>query len=128
MSALRTAWTSMAAELDGDTEAVRRFYATYLSLVGPRVEAVARAVDRGDDRGARTALLALRCTSVMAGAEDLAAAADRMLALPVAAPPQVASRALRALGDAASGTRTRVSGLLASPPATRAAQAGGSNR
>jgi hypothetical protein len=128
VSALCEAWQSMAAELDGDTEAVRRFYATYLALVGPRVDAVARAVDRGDERGVRTVLLALRCTSVMAGAEDLAAAADRMLALPFAASPQIASRGLRALDGAASGTRNRVARLLASPPAPRASQAGGSNR
>ncbi|MFF2266782.1 hypothetical protein ACFVTZ_00835 [Cellulosimicrobium cellulans] len=128
MSALRGAWESMAAELDGDTEAVRRFFTTYLALLGARVDAVSRALDRREEQRARTVLLTLRCTSVMVGAEDVGAAADRLLALPIATSAEDVPQALGALRVAATTSGFQVAELLAAAPGPAAPQAGGSNR
>ncbi|UTT60927.1 hypothetical protein [Cellulosimicrobium cellulans] len=128
---LRRAWTALADDLDGDVQAVRRFFVAYRDLVVPRVDAAAVALARGDDEEARSALLTVRSTSLMVGAAEVGDAASAVLerhrSRPDARTTSDEARALTALRAAARSACDDVSLLLGEPPPA-VGQPAGSNR
>lgn len=127
---LRRAWTALADDLDGDVQAVRRFFVAYRDLVVPRVDAAAVALARGDDEEARSALLTVRSTSLMVGATEVGDAAsavlDRHRVRRDARTTSDEARALTTLRTAARSACDDVSLLLGELPP--AGQPTGSNR
>ncbi|WP_175008590.1 hypothetical protein [Cellulosimicrobium sp. TH-20] len=127
---LRRAWTALADDLDGDVQAVRRFFVAYRDLVVPRVDAAAVALARGDDEEARSALLTVRSTSLMVGATEVGDAAsavlDRHRVRRDARTTSDEARALTTLRAAARSACDDVSLLLGELPP--AGQPTGSNR
>ncbi|WP_265520936.1 Hpt domain-containing protein [Oerskovia flava] len=66
------AWRDLAAQLDGDVQAVRRFAVSYLGQLDDRLERLGRTLADGDVEAARSTALTLHCTSAMIGAGQLA--------------------------------------------------------
>ncbi|GED08640.1 hypothetical protein [Cellulosimicrobium cellulans] len=113
---LRRAWTALADDLDGDAQAVRRFFVAYRDLLVPRIEAAAGALARGDEGEARSTLLTVRSTSLMVGAEEVGAAVTRVLDRSGARRVADERRALDELRAAARTVLEEVTWLLSDPP------------
>lgn len=113
---LRRAWTALADDLDGDAQAVRRFFVAYRDLLVPRIEAAAGALARGDEGEARSTLLTVRSTSLMVGAEEVGAAVTRVLDRSGARRVSDERRALDELRAAARTVLEEVTWLLSDPP------------
>ncbi|MBE9926517.1 hypothetical protein G8C93_11540 [Cellulosimicrobium cellulans] len=126
---LRQAWTALTDDLDGDVQAVRRFFVAYRDLVVPRVDAAAVALARGDDEEARSTLLTVRSTSLMVGAAEVGDAASAVLDRHRARHRTTAdeARALATLRAAARSACDEVALLLGDPPPA-VGQPVGSNR
>ncbi|MFD4991907.1 hypothetical protein ACFWH7_06405 [Cellulosimicrobium cellulans] len=115
---LRRAWTALADDLDGDAQAVRRFFVAYRDLLVPRIEAAAGALARGDEGEARSTLLTVRSTSLMVGAEEVGAAVTRVLDRSGARRVGDERRALDELRAVARTVLEEVTWLLSDPPTT----------
>ncbi|MDF9876190.1 hypothetical protein [Cellulosimicrobium cellulans] len=113
---LRRAWTALADDLDGDAQAVRRFFVAYRDLLVPRIEAAAGALARGDEGEARSTLLTVRSTSLMVGAEEVGAAVTRVLDRSGARRVADERRALDELRAVARTVLEEVTWLLSDPP------------
>lgn len=113
---LRRAWTALANDLDGDAQAVRRFFVAYRDLLVPRIEAAAGALARGDEGEARRMLLTVRSTSLMVGAEEVAAAVTRVLDRSGVRRVAGERRALDELRAVARTVLEEVTWLLSDPP------------
>ena len=113
---LRRAWTALADDLDGDAQAVRRFFVAYRDLLVPRIEAAAGALARGDEGEARSMLLTVRSTSLMVGAEEVAAAVTRVLDRSGVRRVADERRALDELRAVARTVLEEVTWLLSDPP------------
>ncbi|MFJ4233255.1 hypothetical protein [Cellulosimicrobium cellulans] len=113
---LRRAWTALADDLDGDAQAVRRFFVAYRDLLVPRIEAAAAALARGDEGEARRMLLTVRSTSLMVGAEEVAAAVTRVLDRSGVRRVADERRALDELRAVARTVLEEVTWLLSDPP------------
>ncbi|UKJ64715.1 hypothetical protein H1Q78_04765 [Cellulosimicrobium cellulans] len=113
---LRRAWTALADDLDGDAQAVRRFFEAYRDLLVPRIEAAAGALARGDEGEARSTLLTVRSTSLMVGAEEVGAAVTRVLDRSGVRSVADERRALDELRAVARTVLEEVTRLLSDPP------------
>lgn len=113
---LRSAWTALADDLDGDAQAVRRFFVAYRDLLVPRIEAAAGALARGDEGEARSTLLTVRSTSLMVGAEEVGAAVTRVLDRSGVRRVADERRALDELRAVARTVIEEVTWLLSDPP------------
>lgn len=78
---MRRTWAALADELDGDHASVERFALSYAERLEARVERVGRSASAGDTADARAALLSVRCTSAMLGADLVETSATHALAL-----------------------------------------------